>query len=201
MPDDPAFMAALNGAMLELTYPWNWEQFGALTPDEMAQEFINVYGEFADSVCIEPDDLIYPKQFHTFGQVGKVIAGNTLIGVALAGALYGGYTKMTTPAISQEWEIEVLLAKGIWNFWYMCISNNSSADIRFRLNGANTTNINSWYSSGQVLNIVQPINADQTILTDGIHTVGFKAETKQAASSNYNMWIQAVWGKWKQALP
>ncbi len=37
VPDDPEFRAWLTGQIAELTNPENWEQYGALTPEETAE--------------------------------------------------------------------------------------------------------------------------------------------------------------------
>lgn len=49
IPNGEEFLAAVNGALLELTYPWNWEQFGALTPDETAELFFTMYEDYRES--------------------------------------------------------------------------------------------------------------------------------------------------------
>jgi microcystin-dependent protein len=46
IPDDLGFIAAVSGALLELTYPWNWEQFGSITPDEAAQAASELYERY-----------------------------------------------------------------------------------------------------------------------------------------------------------
>ena len=37
IPDDPAFVAAVSGAIAELRHAYNWEQHGAVTPDDAAE--------------------------------------------------------------------------------------------------------------------------------------------------------------------
>lgn len=49
IPDGEEFLAAVNGALLELTYPWNWEEYGALTPDETAELFFTMYEDYRES--------------------------------------------------------------------------------------------------------------------------------------------------------
>lgn len=54
IPDDLAFLDALNGALLELTYPSNFEQEGnTLTPQEMADVFSDAYDEYTTEKCME----------------------------------------------------------------------------------------------------------------------------------------------------
>jgi len=51
IPDDPTFRRALSGALLELTYPYNWEKVGDLTPDEQAQAFLDALFTFETDEC------------------------------------------------------------------------------------------------------------------------------------------------------
>jgi len=47
----------LSGALLELTYSYNWEQFGDATPDETADFFNDVLGDFLMSQCAYVGEL------------------------------------------------------------------------------------------------------------------------------------------------
>lgn len=52
VPDSPAFRESVSGALLELTYSWNWEQYGTMTPDETALAMLEMYNRYAlDSAC------------------------------------------------------------------------------------------------------------------------------------------------------
>lgn len=52
VPDTPAFRESVSGALLELTYSWNWEQFGTMTPDEAALIMLKMYNRYAlESSC------------------------------------------------------------------------------------------------------------------------------------------------------
>lgn len=51
VPDDPVFIQAVNGALLDLAYPKNWEKHGNLTPEEQAGAFDEIYIEFSQSTC------------------------------------------------------------------------------------------------------------------------------------------------------
>lgn len=53
IPDDLAFLDALNGALLELTYPHNFEQEGnALTPQQMADAFSVAFDDYSAEECM-----------------------------------------------------------------------------------------------------------------------------------------------------
>lgn len=51
IPDDLEYIQAVTGALLELTYPYNWEQYGAATPDEVAALFQTMLFEYLESEC------------------------------------------------------------------------------------------------------------------------------------------------------
>lgn len=54
IPDDLAFLDALNGALLELTYAYNFEQEGnTLTPEQMADAFSTAYDDYTTEICME----------------------------------------------------------------------------------------------------------------------------------------------------
>jgi hypothetical protein len=46
IPDDVRVLGAVNGALLELTYPQSWEQTGAVTPDEIAELMLIMFLEY-----------------------------------------------------------------------------------------------------------------------------------------------------------
>jgi hypothetical protein len=51
IPDNTLIVAAVNGALCRLTEADRWEQYGAVTPDEMAAAMIDVVGEYFTSEC------------------------------------------------------------------------------------------------------------------------------------------------------
>lgn len=46
LPNDPAIMALVSGALSELANPDNWEAHGAKTPDETAEYFMVILSEY-----------------------------------------------------------------------------------------------------------------------------------------------------------
>jgi microcystin-dependent protein len=49
IPADPNWLALVNGAIDELTKPWNYEQYGDLTPDQTAQAFADIYDSYREN--------------------------------------------------------------------------------------------------------------------------------------------------------
>lgn len=54
IPDDDIFYANVVGALLPLTYAENWEQVGAITPDEAAERSRELFDAFVASECENP---------------------------------------------------------------------------------------------------------------------------------------------------
>jgi microcystin-dependent protein len=52
IPNDLAFIQAVNGALMDLTQPENWEQFGIVTPEEAAAAMFEMYLAYLDSTCM-----------------------------------------------------------------------------------------------------------------------------------------------------
>lgn len=46
IPDSPDIIACVTGALEELTFAYNWEQFGAVTPDEIAATMVDLFDNF-----------------------------------------------------------------------------------------------------------------------------------------------------------
>lgn len=51
LDDDLSYMAAVNGALNELTKPENWEQFGSVTPEEAAEVMLEMYTQYTQEEC------------------------------------------------------------------------------------------------------------------------------------------------------
>jgi len=72
VPDDPAFISNLMGAINELTKSFNFEQFGTLTPEQTAERYFQSYTEMTETgdtcmigcivYCIQvtpPNNILY----------------------------------------------------------------------------------------------------------------------------------------------
>ena len=51
IPDDIEWITIVNGALSRLIYAENFEQFGSVTPEEIAERFQQMFFEFRDSEC------------------------------------------------------------------------------------------------------------------------------------------------------
>lgn len=143
---------------------------------------------------------VYPKSFMTFGHVAKMVGSGALQHVFFNNMQFAHYTRVVTPYINNEYEIPLLLAAGNWRMNWMVTSSNSSGQVRFRVNGVDTTYFTDWYSATQTPNLITTNNTLIEIGTDGNHKISWKVTAKNASSSNYNFWLQSVWGVWESAL-
>lgn len=79
IPADLDIVGAVSGALLELTKPYNWEQFGAVTPDEIAQEMVVMLNDYLESECEAGSmleiDIFYQRANQ--GVNGGAISANT----------------------------------------------------------------------------------------------------------------------------
>lgn len=201
VPDDPAFMAALSGALLELTYPYNWEQFGTLTPDDMAQEFINVYGNFADSVCIEPEDVIYPKHIDINCLLAKVVTGNSLLRT-VSTTQYFQYTIEQSPftAAGNKMSFPFYCAKGQYDIFILGNIANNCGNFRSFVDGVNVNQDQGGYNATAIANIRFTLSSVD-ILTDGVHLLELDVNGKNAASSAYRLAVSSIFGIYTAPLP
>jgi len=55
IPDDPLWLALFGGALTELEQPYNYQQFGTLTPQEMADACAAVIAEWYADICASCD--------------------------------------------------------------------------------------------------------------------------------------------------
>lgn len=60
IPNDRDIIAAVTGALQELTYTWNWEQYGAITPLEIAQAMVAMCDMFSlgSEICRMVGELV-----------------------------------------------------------------------------------------------------------------------------------------------
>lgn len=51
VPSELSLMIAVNGALLELTKPWNWEKFGNATPEQVASIMDDMFADYLESAA------------------------------------------------------------------------------------------------------------------------------------------------------
>lgn len=78
IPDTAQWRAIVNGALLEMTYPHNWEQYGTLTPDEAAERALIMY------LALQEDEAIVTLGTMAYQNADNVdIDGGTIDGTVI----------------------------------------------------------------------------------------------------------------------
>lgn len=123
-PDEQYILAAVNGALMELTYSYNWELFGAITPDEISAALLPYVLDFQATLgecqllSAAPVLLSDVKTQNTAG--GTATAGswftrdlNTLVDPAGIGVTLVG-NEFTVPAglVLVEWTVPAYQVAG-----------------------------------------------------------------------------------------
>jgi len=52
IPDSEQYLAIVRGALQELTFPYNWDKFGALTPEQAAENFVDMFDRFCFNIGV-----------------------------------------------------------------------------------------------------------------------------------------------------
>lgn len=177
----------------------HWNEYISDADIELIHELVDLAADNIMRPLVIPEH-IYPKTFMAFGHQAKMVSGGTLQHIFFNNMQFAHYTRVVTPYINNEYEIELLLAAGNWRINWMVTSSSSSGQVRFRVNGVDTTYFADWYSATQTPNLITSNNTLIEIGTDGNHKISWKSTAKNASSSNYNFWLQAVWGTWESAL-
>lgn len=66
IPDSEDYIAIVRGALQELTFDYNWNKFGALTPEEAAASFVDMFDRFC----------LYTESCRMIGEI-VIYAGST----------------------------------------------------------------------------------------------------------------------------
>lgn len=77
VPDDDTIYAAVTGALSLLVYASNWEQFGAITPPQMAAAMFDMFNDFVESECAQPVEIDLFRHEEATGVAGGGITANT----------------------------------------------------------------------------------------------------------------------------
>jgi len=78
LDDRLQLLAAVNGALLELTHEWNWEDYGTMSAEDTAELMNEIYAEYAQGSCAEDCVCTIPPEYGIdIGIELKVIRINT----------------------------------------------------------------------------------------------------------------------------
>lgn len=192
VPNDPTFIHAVSGALLDLTYAYNWEQLGALTPEEQADAFDSVYVAFMNSEGCDDITPIYPYTF--YAPAALAVAGNqgTITKTFLAAAWGGMLAEPLPIAINNDMVFLCHCAPGAWTIRVVGQTGASYGIMTAEIDGVSLGTFD-WYSAGAVNNVVATFTIT---LTDPypVRQLHLQINSKRAAATNYKMMISGVYG-------
>ena len=200
VPNDPTFIHAVSGALLELTYAGNWEQQGTLTPEQQAEAFDQVYIDFSQSICEEAVEVQHPETFMVMCHQFIAVAGVLLVPVLSAVSMYNVRRLFNAPALNQEFKATFTAAPGIWDIYCVAHRQNNAAIFTPYVDGVAYT---SWdlYAAAAANNIQFSVALGVEITDGGLHQVNIKATSKNGASTSYNLPFTCIFGYKVADLP
>lgn len=186
IPDDILILAAVNGALYDLALAENWEQYGAVTPSEMAERMMTVLTDYFDSGCSEVSTMgaTFLRYFH-YDAIPLV--GSAIAVTSLSGQYHGGQAWVQSPAAQgDQWGSDsFLLQSGTWRVktLHATGSNRSIEQLSIRRASDNavmgSANID-MYSASVVVNVRAQFNV--TIPDDGYYYLHGLTNTRHASS-------------------
>lgn len=199
IPDNPAFVSALNGAVLELTYPHNWEQFGTLTPQEMAAAFLDVYFALQDDQCVEPQTVIYPASFEINPLSARVFGGGVPTFTVNTTVVNGLYAEQLPAALGTQLVYPFYCRAGTYDMMLIGLRSTIYAQTKYYLDDVDLVTAHDWYNAATQTNFQQTFS--MVVPADGWHKLRIHAYAKNVSSSAYNVRISSILGRIAGLLP
>lgn len=141
IPDDPLWLAIVNGALSELLDIRNYEPYGTLTPEETANAFAEMFYDYLASDCSTPSGILDDFQRANDSTLGaNWTADPTVYGNAMF-ALQGGQAVSTASNNQAYWNVEafgsnsqvfvqvVALGEGQEMGFNMCLVDPTTLDV------------------------------------------------------------------------
>lgn len=170
---------AVNGALSELTYPFNWEQYGDMTPADAAQaaqDMLDAYYSSEIPMTISPTQIVIPLA-HRFTDTG-------LIWNSDANENGAGYWTYSPAAINTKttWRIRVMPGEYFLSMGYQ--SANSMGIVTAQIDGVDVAT-RDMYSASLTRNNLGSISPPFDISDSEYHELTLIMKSKNASSSNY----------------
>lgn len=131
-------------------------------------------------------------RFSAFYDEFTVVTGTPIINAISNLQPYCVFMFQGTAALNDETTIRFNLEPGNYTLHVLGITNSAYAISTVSIDGVTQGTID-WYTASVVYNVIKTLAV--TVSSSGVHSLNFKAASKNAASSNFNQIFTKVWIK------
>lgn len=195
IPGDLAFIMAVNGALTELQYEYNWEQFGTVTPEEAADAMRVMLADYFQSSFVPPlveGQMSRVDLWYRYATPATVVTSGVTFTIN-AGQMFAHYCQPISPAQNWFWYHPVTLQPGTYEFRMLYVKQLDSGilTLQYELADGTITAFGAGvdFHAGFALN--QEYSTTVTI-PDNVVKIRFGTTTKNTGSSGYNLAITAM---------
>lgn len=179
IPDDPFWIAIVNGALSSLVYPFAFEEYGTATPDDVAAVFAQMYDDFVASECVVP---VYPQTAVHFHRDSYVAGGNGISFAQVTAEMFNGVWSQSPAQQNDETDFQIFLAAGTYSMRFNWRRIGSAGKLTVKIDMVSVLSDFDMYGT-TADNQVEDTTV--TIATDGMHTVETHVYSKNASSAGY----------------
>jgi len=162
IPGDLAFVMAVNGALTELTFEWNWEQFGSITPEAAAEAMTIMLADYFESVVVYGD-----AETLLFGSTAQVKVGAAMILVINTAHRFNGYWQQNPGANGDRFLWERQLDRGSYEFRITYNRTAAGAIMNFKVSDAGGVAENTNFDTYNAVAAVNQVFTGAFTLTKG----------------------------------
>jgi hypothetical protein len=133
IPGDLTFLMSVTGALLPLTFDYNWEKFGTVEPEDAAYAMrlmLMAYLKSTQMPAFGSTELLL------FGDSATVKNGNAIVLVMDTAQRFGGYYQQNTAANGDKFEWTRWMDRGDWAYKFYYQRTTASAQVNIRVSDA-----------------------------------------------------------------
>lgn len=203
VPDNTDIIAAVLGALEDLTLERTWVQTDALSASaaQTAEAMRDMVGNFVESECVVPVVDTYGGSYHTwFHGEDIILSGGALTWSSITASPFAGYWFQATPANGNAFKTPVFwLRAGSWKHTKRARQGNNTGLVTWTLRKASdnsqvgASQADDYYSASAIDFV--SYQSDFTVTTDGFYYLRGDV-SKFASSSAYNVLISLETLRW-----
>lgn len=180
IPGDLNFLMAVNGALTELTFPYNWEQFGTVTPEAAAEAMTIMLADYFQS---EAPLIAGDSELWLFGSSGQVKVGNALGMVIDTTTRFNQYWQQNPAANGDKFNFRRNIDAGNWSYryWYNRTTASAIVNIKIADQGGTVENVNLDMYGAALVN--QSFTGTFTATEGGSTTIDLEIVGRNAANT------------------